>query len=59
MDEFKKISGSEWGAPYSGASTDPLSSIAQRHKDGNHDASLAAVLSATNNSRAFSHLPLT
>jgi hypothetical protein len=40
MDEFKKISSSEWGTPYEGSSTDPLSSIAQR--DGNN--SVSAIL---------------
>ncbi len=30
MEEFKKISSNEWGAPYEGASGDALSSIAQR-----------------------------
>lgn len=44
MDEFKKISSSEWGAPYQGSKKDPLSDLAQRHKAGSTLATVAAVL---------------
>lgn len=44
MDEFKKVTSNEWGAPYQGAKNDPLSDLAQRHKDGSPVASVAAVV---------------
>jgi hypothetical protein len=44
MDELKKISSHEWGAPSHGSSTDPLSGIAQRDTATDKTASVAAIL---------------
>jgi hypothetical protein len=44
MEEFKKISSSEWGAPYSGAGSGPLNGIEQRDMDIHGNISAAAVL---------------
>jgi hypothetical protein len=40
MDDFKKISSNDWGAPYKGSGTGPLNGIEQRDKE----TSVAAVL---------------
>jgi len=44
MEDFKKISSSEWGAPYSGGGSGPLDGIEQRDKDIHGNVSVASVL---------------
>jgi hypothetical protein len=44
MDDFKKISSNEWGAPYQGPGSGPLNGIEQRDVATDNATSVAAVL---------------